>query len=113
VVEIDPLRIREVLTNLLANAVRHTDAGGRILVTAGTTAARVEVSVLDTGSGIPPEELPRIFDRFYKGASSRGSGLGLTIARNLILAHGGDINAESEVGRGTRIRFSFPLKMEP
>jgi signal transduction histidine kinase len=109
-VEIDPLRIREVLTNLIANAVRHTGAGGRILVTAEATAARVEVAVVDTGSGIPPEELPRIFDRFYKGASSRGSGLGLTIARNLVLAHGGDISADSESGRGTRIRFSLPVK---
>jgi two-component system OmpR family sensor kinase/two-component system sensor histidine kinase BaeS len=109
-VEIDPLRIREVLTNLIANAVRHTSSGGRILVTAKTTAGRVEVAVVDTGSGIPPEELPRIFDRFYKGASSRGSGLGLTIARNLVLAHGGEISADSEPGRGTRIRFSLPVK---
>jgi signal transduction histidine kinase len=109
-VEIDPLRIREVLTNLIANAVRHTSAGGRILVTAEATAGRVEVVVVDTGSGIPPEELPRIFDRFYKGASSRGSGLGLTIARNLVLAHGGEISADSEPGRGTRIRFSLPVK---
>jgi two-component system OmpR family sensor kinase/two-component system sensor histidine kinase BaeS len=109
-VEIDPLRIREVLTNLIANAVRHTSSGGRILVTAKTTAGRVEVAVVDTGSGIPPEELSRIFDRFYKGASSRGSGLGLTIARNLVLAHGGEISADSEPGRGTRIRFSLPVK---
>lgn len=108
-VEIDPLRIREVLTNLLANAVRHTGAGGRILVKVEATAERVQVGVLDTGSGIPPEELPRIFDRFYKGASSRGSGLGLTIARNLVVAHGGEITADSEPGRGTLIRFTLPL----
>jgi signal transduction histidine kinase len=131
-VEIDPLRIREVLTNLLANALRHTGSGGTITVSAtltgpsatGTSAAgsfaptasaagtgagdRVEVTVRDTGSGIPPEELPRIFDRFYKGASSHGSGLGLTIARNLVLAHGGEIAAESTVGRGTMIRFTLP-----
>jgi signal transduction histidine kinase len=111
-VEIDPLRIREVLTNLIANAVRHTSAGGRILVTAEAEAAagRVQVAVVDTGSGIPPEELPRIFDRFYKGASSRGSGLGLTIARNLVLAHGGQISADSQPGRGTRIQFNLPVK---
>jgi signal transduction histidine kinase len=107
--EIDPLRIREVLTNLLANALRHTGRDGEITVTAGTAAGRVEVSVRDTGSGIPPDELPRIFDRFYKGASSRGSGLGLTIARNLVVAHGGEIFAESEVGRGTLMRFTLPL----
>jgi signal transduction histidine kinase len=115
-VEIDPLRIREVLTNRLANAVRHTGPGGRILVKAEANAERAAVGVLDTGSGIPPEELPRIFDRFYKGASSRGSGLGLTIARNLVLAHGGEITAESEPDRGTLIRFTLPLKpadMEP
>jgi two-component system OmpR family sensor kinase/two-component system sensor histidine kinase BaeS len=117
--EIDPLRIREVLTNLLANALRHTGRDGLITVSAGIVRAagetagaadgRVEVSVRDTGSGIPPEELPRIFDRFYKGSSSRGSGLGLTIARNLVVAHGGEIFAESEVGRGTLMRFTLPL----
>jgi signal transduction histidine kinase len=116
-VEIDPLRIREVLTNLLANALRHTDRGGTIAVAASPLAAsaaagngRIEVSVRDTGSGIAPEELPRIFDRFYKGSTSRGSGLGLTIARNLVVAHGGEMSAESEVGRGTLIRFSLPSK---
>jgi signal transduction histidine kinase len=106
--EIDPLRIREVLTNLLANAIRHTGAGGTITVAARVReGGRVEVSVRDTGSGIPAEELPKIFDRFYKGSTSRGSGLGLTIARNLVAAHGGEIAAESEVGRGTLIRFTL------
>jgi signal transduction histidine kinase len=108
-VDVDPLRIREVLTNLLANAVRHTGTGGSITLTAGVQDGRVDVTVHDTGSGIPPEELPKIFDRFYKGASSRGSGLGLTIARNLIVAHGGDIAAASEVGQGTMIRFTLPI----
>jgi two-component system, OmpR family, sensor histidine kinase BaeS len=107
--DVDPLRIREVLTNLLANAIRHTGSGGSIVVSAGVQDGRVEVTVHDTGAGIPPEELPRIFDRFYKGASSRGSGLGLTIARNLIVAHGGDIAAASELGCGTMIRFTLPL----
>ena len=111
-VEIDPLRIREVLTNLLANALRHTEHGGTIVVAAvlaaGADGGRIEVSVRDTGSGIPPEELPKIFDRFYKGSTSRGSGLGLTIARNLVVAHGGEMSAESDVGRGTLIRFSLP-----
>jgi signal transduction histidine kinase len=108
-VEIDPLRVREVLTNLLANALRHTERGGTVVVSAGVAGdGRIEVGVRDTGSGIPAEELPRIFDRFYKGSDSRGSGLGLTIARNLVVAHGGEMSAESTVGRGTLIRFSLP-----
>jgi signal transduction histidine kinase len=111
--EIDPLRIREVLTNLLANAVRHTGSGGSISLAAAVRDGRVEVTVHDTGSGIPPEELPKIFDRFYKGARSRGSGLGLTIARNLVVAHGGEIVAASEVGCGTMIRFTLPIGPGP
>jgi len=108
-IEIDPLRIREVVTNLLANAIRHTGSGGRIEVAAGIRERWVEVTVEDNGAGIPPEELPRIFDRFYKGAGSGGSGLGLTIARNLVAAHGGEIAAKSEAGHGTMIRFTLPL----
>jgi len=106
--EIDPLRVREVLINLLANAMRHTGSGGAVTMTAEARDARVVVSVTDTGSGIAPEELPKIFDRFYKGATSHGSGLGLTIARNLVVAHGGEIRAASEVGRGTTITFTLP-----
>ncbi len=110
-VEIDPVRIREVLINLLANAMRHTgnDApGGAITLTAESRDRRVIVSVTDNGSGISPDDLPRIFDRFYKGSTSHGSGLGLTIARNLIVAHGGEIHAVSEPGRGTTITFTLP-----
>ena len=77
-------------------------------MTTAPAGAGAMVEVSDTGVGIPPEELPRIFDRFYKGASSQGSGLGLTIARNLVVAHGGEISAESEIGRGTMIRFTLP-----
>jgi two-component system OmpR family sensor kinase/two-component system sensor histidine kinase BaeS len=114
-IDVDPLRVREVLTNLLANALRHTPGGGTVSVTAEALDAqearddRIVVRVADTGSGIPPEELPRIFERFYKQATSTGSGLGLTIARNLIVAHGGEIRAESEVGRGTIITFTLPV----
>jgi signal transduction histidine kinase len=123
-VDVDPLRVREVLINLLANALRHTSAGGAITVTASATAssapgddadareardARIVVSVSDTGSGIAPDDLPRIFDRFYKGATSHGSGLGLAIVRNLVVAHGGDVTATSELGRGTTITFTLPI----
>jgi signal transduction histidine kinase len=111
-VDVDPLRVREVVINLLANAIRHTGRGGTITVTSDTHDGRIVVSVADTGAGIPPEELPRIFDRFYKGRASHGSGLGLTIARNLIAAHGGDIRAESRVGHGTTITFTLPLSAE-
>jgi signal transduction histidine kinase len=68
------------------------------------------VSVADTGSGIPAADLPKIFDRFYKGRASRGSGLGLTIARNLVVAHGGEIRADSVEGKGTTLTVTLPLQ---
>jgi two-component system sensor histidine kinase BaeS len=108
-VDIDPLRIREVLTNLLSNALHHTPPGGGVSVDAVRRGDSIEVSVSDTGSGIAAEDVPKIFDRFYKGRGSRGSGLGLTIARNLVVAHGGDIRARSEIGKGTTITFTLPL----
>jgi signal transduction histidine kinase len=123
-IDVDPLRVREILINLLANALRHTSAGGTITIAAGVrgfdaanagdgTDTReprmIDVSVSDTGSGIAPADLPRIFDRFYKGSTSRGSGLGLAIVRNLVIAHGGDVTAASELGRGTTITFTLPV----
>jgi signal transduction histidine kinase len=107
-VEADPVRIREVLVNLLSNALRHTPRGAAVVVTAAHEDDRLRVTVSNAGSGIPAEELPRIFDRFYKGSQSRGSGLGLTIARNLVVAHGGAIEARSRPGEGTTISFSLP-----
>jgi signal transduction histidine kinase len=107
-IAIDPLRIREVLTNLVANALRYTPRDGRVLVRVSNRVAGVEVQVADNGAGISAEELPRIFDRFYKGSGSSGSGLGLTIARGLIEAHGGRIRAESQLGAGTTIVVSLP-----
>jgi len=109
--EIDPVRIREVLDNLLANALRYTPAGGRLTISTERPApgAFVEVAVADTGSGIAPEVVDHLFDRFTKSADSRGSGLGLAIARNLVEAHGGRISAESRSGAGTTIRFSLPI----
>jgi two-component system OmpR family sensor kinase/two-component system sensor histidine kinase BaeS len=108
-VDIDPVRIREVIANLLANALRHTPRGGRVTVSAELAANRLRVAVQDTGSGIASEQLPKIFDRFAKGVDSTGSGLGLAIARNLVMAHGGEINAESVVAQGTTITFTLPL----
>jgi signal transduction histidine kinase len=108
-VMMDPIRIREVLSNLISNAAHHTPQGGTISIGVVTTAGRLLISVADTGEGIAAEDLPKIFDRFYKGARSRGSGLGLTIARSLVAAHGGEISAESTPGRGTTITITLPI----
>ena len=112
-VDIDPVRIREVLTNLVSNALRHTPAAGRVTVTVSTRPNAMVFAVSDTGQGIPANDLPRIFDRFYKGHGSRGSGLGLTIARNLVVAHGGEIHAESVEREGTTMTFSVPTQGRP
>ena len=107
----DPVRIREVLGNLIANALQHTPAGGAVTVQAGIADGRqaVEFRVDDTGSGIATEELPFVFERFRKSADSGGAGLGLAISKRLVEAHGGRIGAESEPGRGTTMRFSLPV----
>jgi signal transduction histidine kinase len=106
---VDAVRLREVIANLLANALRYTPAGGRVTL-AGQPAPEggIVLEVSDTGAGISPDALPYIFDRFYKSADSRGSGLGLAIAKNLVVAHGGEINARSAPGAGTTITFRLP-----
>jgi len=115
-VNIDSQRISQVLRNLLENAVAHTDKGGSITVTAAQQGDWVEVSVADTGEGIPPDDLPNIFERFYRVDKSRarttgGSGLGLTIANRLVEAHGGKIEAQSELGKGSRFSFTVPIAL--
>ena len=107
--DVDPLRIREVVVNLVTNALHHTPAGGVVSIDGEAKNDRVVMTVADTGAGVAADDLPKIFDRFYKGAGSRGSGLGLTIARNLIVAHGGEIRATSEPGMGTAIVFTLPV----
>lgn len=129
VVEIDPGRIGQVLQNLLRNALGHTPRGGCITISTQDSAPRtqnpeghappithpfVEVSVSDTGTGIPPEHLPHIFERFYRVDPSRsrstgGSGIGLAIAKQLVEAHGGRLWAESEVGKGSTFHFTLPV----
>lgn len=106
-IEVDPLRIGEVLGNLLSNALRHTPAGGVVTVASVRTGDGVELSVSDTGTGISPERLPHVFDRFSRAPDSPGAGLGLAIARSLVEAHGGEIRAESGQG-GTTISFVLP-----
>lgn len=108
-VDADPVRLRQVLENLVSNALRHTPRGGRVRVEATPRPGAVAFAVVDTGSGIAPEQLPHIFDRFWKSADSGGSGLGLAIAKSLVEAHGGEIAAESRTGRGTAMRFTIPL----
>jgi signal transduction histidine kinase len=113
-VNIDSHRIGQVLHNLIANAVTHTPQGGTITVSAKKAGNFIEISVTDTGEGIPPEELPNIFERFYRVDRSRsrrtgGSGLGLTIAKRLVEAHDGRITAISELGKGSIFSFTLPI----
>ena len=102
-VELDPERIREVLHNLLSNALRYTPSGGVIRVTSSENS----ISVSDSGPGIAPEELPRVFERFYKSSDSGGMGLGLSIAKYIVEAHGGTITAENAPEGGIVITFTL------
>jgi two-component system, OmpR family, sensor histidine kinase BaeS len=109
-IEADPVRLGEVLANLLLNALSHTPAGGSVVVSAEQAGdERVAFGVDDTGTGIAPEALPHVFDRFAKAPDSPGAGLGLAIAKSLIEAHGGEITAHSDLGEGTRMRFTLPV----
>ena len=114
-VELDRTRISQVVGNLLENAIVNTPEGGAVTITATAQAETATVAVADTGPGIAPEDLERVFDRFYRIDPSRaratgGAGLGLTIARQLVGAHGGAIQAESEPGQGATFRFSLPVR---
>ncbi|CAG0951004.1 two-component system, OmpR family, sensor histidine kinase BaeS [Anaerolineae bacterium] len=111
----DADRFAQVLRNLLSNALRHTPAGGVINVQSSVFNNQVKVSVRDTGEGIAAEDLPRVFDRFYRGDKSRartsgGSGLGLAIAKTWVEAMGGAIGVESELGKGSCFWFSVPIE---
>ncbi len=111
---IDSHRIRQVLSNLLDNAIAHTSDGGRITVAAANQDKLMKISVTDTGEGISAEDLPFIFERFYRVDKSRtratgGSGLGLTIARRLVEAHGGTIGVQSEPNKGSCFTFTVPV----
>jgi two-component system, OmpR family, sensor histidine kinase BaeS len=107
-VRADPARIRGVLGNLVANAVRHTPAGGWVRVSAAAQPEGVTITVADSGEGIPPELLPHVFERFVRGPGSTGSGLGLAIAHDVVTAHGGTIAIESQPGTGTTVRLTLP-----
>lgn len=107
-------RLRQLFLNLLDNAIKYTPAGGTVRLSLSKTSERVEVVVSDTGVGIPEQDLPHIFDRFYRVDKARtrmmgGSGLGLSIVKSIVEAHGGDIHVTSEVGKGTTFYVSLPL----
>ena len=119
-IEVDPGRMTQVLTNILDNALRHTPEGGRITLSAKDANAdeQVELVIQDSGPGLKAEDIERIFDRFYRTDTSRqrdgdfpgGSGLGLAIARSIVQAHGGQLSAESETGKGLKVIIRLPKK---
>jgi two-component system, OmpR family, phosphate regulon sensor histidine kinase PhoR len=113
IVHADRTAVEQILLNLIENALRHTSEGGRIAVETTPAPNGVVLTVTDTGTGIPPEHLPRIFERFYRADSGRsreagGTGLGLAIVKHLVEAHGGSVSAESIVGSGAMIKIFFP-----
>jgi len=114
VVSGDADRLKQVLLNLVDNAIKHTPDGGAVRITgASTDAGLVVLSVSDTGDGIPPQDLPHVFDRFYRVDKSRsrergGAGLGLAIAKSIVEAHGGGIEAHSTLGSGATFTVWLP-----
>jgi signal transduction histidine kinase len=108
----DAGRLHQVITNLLTNALKFTPAGGQVTIEVGSRAGRAVLRVSDTGPGIPAADLPRIFDRFWRGqgtARTSGSGIGLAIAAGLTRAHGGELTAASTEGEGTQMTLTLPL----
>ncbi|HMC56696.1 MAG TPA: PAS domain-containing sensor histidine kinase [Gemmatimonadaceae bacterium] len=112
-VSADPERVRQVVSNLIGNALKFTPSGGRISVTAAQDADMVRVTVRDTGSGISREQLPHLFERYWEGTPtairSKGAGLGLPISRGIVNAHGGRLWVESEPGQGASFHFTLPI----
>ena len=108
-IEVDPVRMREVLSNLLSNALRYTPRGGSVRVGASASDGKVRLSVKDSGPGIAADALPHVFDRFYKSEESHGAGLGLAIAKSLVVAHGGEIGVTSTLGQGTEMLVTLPV----
>jgi two-component system, OmpR family, sensor histidine kinase BaeS len=107
----DPHWLHQVITNLLTNALKFTPAGGRVTISTRSSGSEAVLRVADTGAGIPADDLPRIFDRFFRGqqaAQISGSGIGLTVAAELVQAHGGRLTAASELGHGTQMTLSLP-----
>ena len=110
-IELDPRRVRQVLGNLLSNALRHTPAGGRVAVRIEAMPEDVVLEVADTGPGMDAATAARAFDRFYRSGADAGAGLGLAIVRDLVEAHGGEVALDTAPGSGTRIRCRFPRQI--
>lgn len=111
--ELDRTLLQRAVGNLVANAVAHTSRGGSVVLTAGRDSARLRIEVSDTGAGIPPEALPRVFDRFFRVDTSRnqasgGTGLGLAIVKSIMQLHGGSVEIASQLGKGTRVMLRMP-----
>ena len=109
----DLRRVQRAIANLIDNAIKYTDPGGQVRVSVGRQNDSVCLAVKDTGMGIPAREIPRLFDRFYRGDTSRsqpGSGLGLSLTRAIVRAHGGDIEVESLAGKGSRFTLVMPIR---
>jgi two-component system, OmpR family, phosphate regulon sensor histidine kinase PhoR len=115
-VRVDDDRLTQILVNLVDNAVKYTERGGTVSISAREAGdGMLEVAVADTGIGIPAPDLPRITERFYRVDKARsrelgGTGLGLAIVKHLVMAHGGELKIESEVGKGTTVRFTVPIE---
>ncbi|WP_059106029.1 ATP-binding protein [Shouchella shacheensis] len=112
----DPDRIEQVLTNLMSNAIRHTEEGGQVTLDVRISEQSLIFSVIDTGTGIPEEDLPYVFERFYKADKARtrsrgGTGLGLAIAKNIVDAHKGELSVHSKIGEGTTFTFTLPRNL--
>ncbi len=112
---IDPLKVTQVLENLIDNALKYSAKGSRVVVTSKLHTTEVEVCVRDNGAGIPEADLPHVFERFYrvdKGRSREkgGTGLGLSIVKHIVQLHGGRVRVESTVGKGTAFFFTLPVK---
>lgn len=114
----DEQRLEQVLNNLVSNAIKFTDQGGKVSVTISQTDRHMRFAISDTGIGIPEEDMPKLFSKFYRSSQAvqkaiGGTGLGLYIARNIVESHGGQIEAKSKLGEGTTIWFSLPLHEPP
>ncbi len=112
----DRVRILQVLTNLISNAIKYSAEGGKIEISGRIKDSSVTVAVKDNGRGIDEQELPFVFDKFFQASNSSGSrgfGLGLAISKLIIVSHGGNLGAESAAGSGSTFWFSLPLDEEP
>jgi signal transduction histidine kinase len=110
-IEVDPARIRQVISNLLSNAIRHTPSGGSVKVAVSSASDQVTLTITDTGEGIPPDLLPHVFERFVKGPNSKGSGLGLAIAHDIMVGHGGALRIRGEPDGGTTAVVEFTRRL--